>query len=161
MDELQEQLLCAASSYAEPGLIVRVLGFGTEGIVVSSSRGTAIKAHLREVTYLRELRAYFRLLDHQVTSICGHAVPELYGFNKELRVIEMSVVEKPYVLDFGKATLDGPPADFPPEVWEQWQTQREEEFGDNWPHAATIFHQLKKQYGIWYVDLSPRNVGFA
>ena len=67
--------------------------------------------------YLRERAVYERLRDAGVSEILGFNVPQLIRFDDELRIIEMSIVARPFVLDFAGAWLDTPP-DFPEETWD-------------------------------------------
>jgi hypothetical protein len=48
--------------------------------------------------------------------VLGFNVPQLIGFDDELHVIEMTVVKRPFVLDFAAAYLDVRP-EFPEDVW--------------------------------------------
>lgn len=71
----------------------------------------------------------------------------------------MSVVKAPFLLDFAGAYLDFPP-DFAQEAWDIWYARKEEEFEDDWPRAEAIYQHLIDQYGIYYLDLAPRNLRF-
>jgi hypothetical protein len=62
-----------------------------------------------------------------LTSILGFNIPELVGFEDDLRVIEMTIVKRPLVLDFAGAYLDARPA-FPNEVWADWEAEKQEQF---------------------------------
>ncbi|GAA4447943.1 hypothetical protein [Novipirellula rosea] len=76
----------------------------------------ALKIHERELPYRRERDVYFRLRDLKNTEIEGHQVPVLIDCDDDLWAIEMSMVNRPFVLDFGVAYLEHPP-DFGYEVW--------------------------------------------
>jgi hypothetical protein len=53
-----------------------------------------------------------------VTKIQGFNVPQLLGHDDEIWIIDMSIVTRPFVLDFAGAYLDVPPQ-FPTEaVWD-------------------------------------------
>src|SRR3989304_2078112 len=91
------------------------LGSGIDGIVYSTIHATAIKVHSRQDGFERELAVYQRLKEYGVQEICGFAVPRLIKADGKLRVIEMSIVRPPYILDFAKSTLHRP-EDFGPEV---------------------------------------------
>ena len=73
--------------------------------------------------YLRERNVYFRLMDHEVRDVRGAAVPELLGYDDDLWVIEMTIVSRPFVLDFAGAYLDDPP-DYSDEVMADWRPTR-------------------------------------
>jgi hypothetical protein len=81
---------------------------------------TAIKAHREIEPFRRELAAYLRLQEAQISEILGFNVPQLLRSDETLRVIEMSIVMRPFVLDFAGAYLDAPP-DFPDETWKEWE----------------------------------------
>jgi hypothetical protein len=58
--------------------------------------------------------------------ICRPAVDRA---DDELLGFEMTVVERPYLLDFAGAYLDTVPQ-FPDEVWAEWEADKREKFGD-------------------------------
>ena len=82
----------------------------------SKAGKTALKIHRAAEPYFRERAVYERLRDAGVSEVLGFNVPQLIRFDDELRVIEMSIVARPFVLDFAGAWLDTPP-DFPGETW--------------------------------------------
>src|SRR5438552_53360 len=89
------------------------LGFGVHGIVFAAKYQTkggrcALKVHEREKEYRRERDVYLRLQEHGLTAIRGCNVPELITFDDGLWVIEMTLVSRPFVLDFAGAYLDKP-----------------------------------------------------
>ena len=57
-----------------------------------------------------------RLDENEVTQVCDFNVPQLLGVDEDLRILEMSIVTRPFVLDFAGAYLDVKPA-FTPEIW--------------------------------------------
>jgi len=113
------------------------LGFGIHGIIFvaedkSKAGKTALKVHRSVEPYLREREVYERLRDAGVSEILGFNVPQLIRFDDELRIIEMSIVARPFVLDFAGAWLDTPP-DFPEETWAEWEAE-----------ARAVRHSLAK-----------------
>jgi hypothetical protein len=88
----------------------------------------------------------------------GFHVPQLIRYDDELRVIEMTIVTPPFVLDFAGAQLDFPP-DFPEEVWEEWEAEKMEQFGSRWPEARAVLDALE-EFDIYVSDVSPRNITF-
>ena len=82
-------------------------GHGMEGSVWVSRRDSAIKIIRNRKNYADELEAYKRLQAGSVRQLCGFAVPWLLGSDDELQAIEMEIVQKPYLLDFGKVYFDG------------------------------------------------------
>ncbi len=139
------------------------LGTGTQGSVylvvdLSVRRRIAVKFHERETAYLRERDVYLRLYDLNIDEVCGHMVPQLIGYDDDLRAIEMTTVSPPFVLDFGGAYLDHPP-DYSDEVWEDWRQQKSEAFEDNWPAVEQILDEFR-DFGIHIADVNPGNIRF-
>ena len=62
---------------------------------------TAVRAFERRKNYIDELACYQRFKAKRVTHLSGFAVPELLGFSDELSIVEMTIVQPPYLLDFG------------------------------------------------------------
>lgn len=136
---------------------------GKDGVVFQAfteySEACAIKVYRKPRLFYSELLVYGRLSEHQVTSIRGHAVPQLLGWDEELLLIQMSIVEPPFVLDFAGARLDEKVA-FDSHVTE-WHTQRIYDlFEDNAPTVFGILDDLWRKYGIWHDDISVRNIRF-
>ena len=159
--KLAEQYCHRNGGKLEPN---RALGFGVHGNVFVCQRANlnvknALKIHERPGPYFRERNVYLRLEDLQIEEIEGHNVPQLLGYDDELRAIEMSIVVRPFVLDFGGAYLDRPPV-YSVEIMEQWETDKREQFEDHWPKAATILETLRS-YGIYVADVNPGNIGFS
>ena len=68
-------------------------------------------------------------------SIRGFSVPQLIDFNEDLQIIEMTIVRKPFLLDFAKSYLDTEP-DFSNDRWEEWERSGIELFGElRWKEA--------------------------
>ena len=159
--DLSESALSFAARY---GLaLLEPLGSGIHGIVhvvQSNAKGgrTALKVHHSMEFYRRELEAYLRLQAAGIRQILGFAVPQLIRADDELRGLEMTVVEKPYVLDFAGAYLDAPP-DFPEEKWLEWEADKQEKFGDHWPRVQEVLAALE-DLGIHMLDVNPGNVAF-
>jgi serine kinase of HPr protein (carbohydrate metabolism regulator) len=139
------------------------LGFGIHGIIFvagnnSNLGDTAIKAHRAVEPYLRERSVYERLKAAGVSEVLGFHVPQPIRFDDELRVIEMSIVVRPFVLDFAGAWLDIPP-DFSDEVWAEWEDEKRGQFGSRWPKVQEILGALET-LDIHMVDVSPSNIAF-
>ncbi|TWU58701.1 hypothetical protein Poly51_14810 [Rubripirellula tenax] len=133
-----------------------LLGTGQEGYVWRTNDNSAIKVFDRVVNFDRELACYQILSTHQISDIDGFAVPEMLQFDSDLRVIEMSIVAAPYILDFGKCYVGRPP-DFPPDVMEAYEREREEWFEGNWPMVQSALWTLET-LGIFYNDARPGNI---
>lgn len=162
MDDILVQNALAYASRRQLRLAER-LGFGIHGIIFVAegnpeSGNSAVKAHRYVDPYFREQGVYERLKGAQVTTILGFNVPQLIHFDNELRVIEMSVVKRPFVLDFAGAWLDAPP-DFPEEQWAEWEAEKREQFETRWPKVQAVMAALE-ELDIYMVDVSPSNVAF-
>lgn len=120
---------------------------------------SAIKVHEHERDYCRERDVYLRLRDFEVTDIRGCVVPEMLRCDDELWVIEMTVVARPFVLDFAGAYLYEPP-EFPEDVMEEWRAEKQEQFGARWPEVQAILRFLEG-YDIFMVDVNPGNISFG
>jgi hypothetical protein len=140
------------------------LGAGVQGIVFSAKSQpehgrVAIKAHKQEPDYLRERNAYFRLRELGITTMRGCNVPELIAHDDKLLILVMTVVARPFVLDFGGAFLDQAP-DFSEDVMLEWEQEKKEQFGSRWPDVRAIINELQI-HGIFLIDVNPRNISFA
>jgi hypothetical protein len=144
------------------------LGCGVHGIVFAtesqleedrSAVRSAIKVHQQEAAYRRERDVYLRLHEHGVTSVRGCHIPRLLDYNDRLWILEMTIVKRPFVLDFAGAYLHQPP-DFSDEVMADWRAEKQEQFGDRWPEVQAILGFLEG-YGVFMVDVNPGNVYFG
>jgi hypothetical protein len=139
------------------------LGFGIRGIIFvagNKSEGgrTAVKVHRESEPYLRERAVYERLKTAGITELLGFNVPQFIRADDALRVIEMSVVKRPFVLDFAGAYLDAPPA-FSEEIWADWESGKREQFDVRWPKVRAVLNALEA-LEIHLVDVSPNNIAF-
>lgn len=140
------------------------LGTGVQGNVFvvklqSSLFDTALKIHSREIEYRRERNVYLRLREYDVTLIRGCNVPYLLAHDDELLILEMTIVQRPFVLDFGGAYLDYPP-DFPDDVLAEWEREKREQYGERWPEVQAILRELEG-FDIYMIDVHPGNISFA
>lgn len=127
-------------------LLSEPLGAGVQGIVFSAENQagggkSALKIHRQEAGYLREKSAYIRLAQFGITTIRKCKVPEMIAFDDELLVIELTVVTRPFVLDFGGAYLDHPP-DFSDEVMAEWRANKQDQFGSRLTEVQAILNEL-------------------
>lgn len=99
---------------------------------------------------------YLRLKEHQVREVAGFAVPMLLDFDDALLVIEMEVVQPPYMLDFAGAYLDESPP-FESEEIAEWQASCAEVFEADWPRVKRAYYAFQRD-GITLNDLHPRNI---
>jgi hypothetical protein len=133
------------------------VGDGTDGNVWFTNRNSAIKVLNAEDNYLRERNCYQRLIKHGVEKIDGLAVPRLVDFDDELFVVEMEVVEPPYLLDFGKAYLDDS-SPFPQEELAAYFASLGNFFRvADLPRVRRVCGILRR-YGIEYLDAKPQNI---
>jgi hypothetical protein len=107
---MNEILLPKARLYAARRQLdlTETLGSGKDGIVLVAKHknkpaDVAIKILRLEEPYVREKRAYQRLGMAAVTTVLGFNVPELINFDDELLALEMTIVRRPFVLDFASA----------------------------------------------------------
>ncbi len=135
------------------------LGFGIDGHVFRTSRGTAVKVFGRKDKYETERDIYLRLHLHEVSDILGHTVPELLNSDNRLMAIEMSIVQPPYLLDFAQATLDSP-RDFTDDAMEMWRAAKAEDFGSRWTDVVAVMSLLELRFGIYLTDINPGNITF-
>jgi hypothetical protein len=159
------QLLLHVQRYAESkGITVgKPLGAGVHGSVFSAlyqteAAGTAIKGFVDHIPYLRERDAYHRLQKIALTQIRGCNIPQLIGFDDALLVIEMTVVARPFVLDFAGAYLDHAP-DFSDEVMADWRAEKQEQFAERWRDVQGVLAALAG-HGIHMLDVNPGNISF-
>jgi hypothetical protein len=139
------------------------LGFGIHGIIYvaenkSGGGKTAVKVHRESEPYHREREVYERLREIGVTTIRGFNVPQLLRTDDELRIIEMTIVTRPFVLDFAGAYLDAPP-EFSEEIWADWEAGKQEQFDARWPEVQAVLAALE-QWDIYMVDVSPSNIAY-
>ena len=60
--------------------------------------------------------------------------------------IEMTIVMPPFVLDLAGASLDFP-IEFSEEIWAEWESRKQEQFGSHWETVLAILSELR-QYGV-------------
>jgi len=144
-------------------LVVERLGFGIHGsvhLVEDKVKGdrSAIKAHRAREFYVRE-RAAYELLSHAgVTEVLGFHVPQLIRADEELQVIEMTIVTRPFVVDFAGAYVGARP-EFPEEIWAEWEAEKQDQFGARWVKVKAVMEAFE-EWGIHLVDVSPNNIAF-
>ncbi|MCI0536982.1 MAG: hypothetical protein L0Z50_17340 [Verrucomicrobiales bacterium] len=102
---------------------------------------------------------YQRLRELNAITVLRFNVPQLIGFDDELRVLEMTIVKRPFVLDFAAAYLDARP-EFSQDVWTQWETEKEEQFEARWPEVRRVLDAVE-ELGVYLLDVSPANIAFV
>jgi hypothetical protein len=136
-----------------------VLGYGTDGTVWQTKEGTAVKAFELRKNYVNAVRSYRRLSERKLSEICGLSVPFFEGCDGTHMCIEMSIVQPPYLLDFGKVYIDRPPP-YARGPMPGWHAQLREDFGENIQEVYRVISYLKS-IGIYYVDPKPANIDFG
>ena len=139
------------------------LGSGVHGIVFTAHSQhqivhSALKAHGMHAAYARERDVYLHLRQLGIELVLECSVPALLNHDDELMILEMSIVDRPFVLDFGGAYLFQPPH-FPDEVWADWRAEKIEQFGDRWPDAEAVLRELQR-LDIHMIDVNPGNISF-
>jgi hypothetical protein len=137
------------------------IGYGMDGTIWHTSRQSVIKTFEREKNYQDEVECYRRFLERQTESIAGFVLPELVDCDDGLLTLEMSIVQPPFLLDFGKVYLDAPPPYWDDaHVMDHWHAEGRENFGKRWSTVLSVIRILEG-FGIYYVDPKPGNIMFA
>lgn len=118
----------------------------------------ALKVHLQRDSFEQELETVLQLREAMVTQVPGFNVPQLLGYDTELWVLEMTVFQQPFVLDFAEVRLDCP-FEFPDDVWTTWLEEKREQFVEHWPVVERVLGEFET-LDIFLFDVSPRNIAF-
>lgn len=159
----KKDLLPDAEAYAwRRGLeLTGRLGDGADGNVwkVRGKRkhvSWALKLQAATAGYRRERDCYERLSEHGVSEIAGFHVPQLIRSDDEWNAIEMSIVTRPFILDFAQAHLDVLP-EFTGEVWEERLETWQDVYSEEWPRVSQALQELRR-LGIHYLDVHRQNI---
>ena len=126
-----------------------------------SDRNTAVKFFDRPDRFRRELEVYQVLSDKEIYQIAGHNVPEMYEWDEAALAIEMTIVERPFILDFaGAKYLDEVP-DFEQHVIDEHVEHIQELFGEQWADALHVADMFCQATGFTLLDIHPGNIAFA
>ncbi len=162
---MEETIIRNARAYAAQHRLqlAERLGFGIHGIILVAEDNlkagkTAVKAHRYAEPFCRECAAYERLKAARITELLGFHVPQIIRTDASLRVLEMTIVTRPFVLDFAGAWLDAPPP-FSDETWAEWAAEKREQFEHRWPRVQDVLSALEAM-DIHMVDVSPSNIAF-
>src|SRR5205809_3033970 len=160
---MNEILISNAQLYADQHQLElgEALGSGKDGIVLVAKRKAqpakvAIKALRWPEAYERERNVYERLQGAGVVAILGFNVPQLVSSDDGLRVLEMTIVERPFALDFAGAYLDKRP-EFTDEIWAEWEAEKREQFETRWPEVRRMLDAFE-ELGVYLLDVSPGNI---
>jgi len=154
---LQERAESYAARYSLTVHLDELIGFGTDGHVWSTDRNSAIKVLESADCYLRERDCYLRLQEREVAAIDRLVIPRLLDFDDELMIVEMEIVAPPYLLDFGKAYLDGDHPYSPEQIRAYYGSLGRHFRTDDVPRVMKICRILRG-YGIEYLDAKPKNI---
>jgi hypothetical protein len=143
--------------------IVDRLGDGKDGCVFETERRHAVKFLDDNPIYRREIRAYQILRQRDINEINGFQIPRLIRNDDELRAIEMTIVQPPFILDFASAyTIDEYNRfEFTEDVLAERETSWMEIFGDRWSQVQAICNAFTRETGLILLDLSLNNIKFA
>lgn len=136
-------------------------GPGQDGFVLRSNRITAVKFFDRLDRFKREHEIYRILQARGIHQIAGHAVPEFMDVDEDLRVIEMTIVDRPFLLDFAGAKRLAEVPDFEPHVIEEHESHLRELFGERWIDAVHVAEAFRRLTGFVLLDIHPGNIAFA
>jgi hypothetical protein len=144
----------------------RLLGFlgpgpGQDGFVQRSDRLTAVKFFDRHDRFERELEVYQALKAKGTHVVAVHNVPELIDADHALRAIEMTIVERPFLLDFAGARRPAEVPDFEQHVLDEQVEHLKEVFGDRWADAVHVAEMFRRETGFVLLDLHPGNIAFG
>ena len=104
---------------------------------------------------------YQVLHDKGIYQIAGHYVPELVDWDESLLAIEMTIVERPFVLDFAGAKLPHEVPDFEPHVMDEHMEHLQELFRERWADALHVAEMFRLATGFVLLDIHPGNIAFA
>ncbi len=124
MNDIEDRL--AVFARANKLQIVRQTGFGINGRVFmlqGQYSASVVKVFESESSYQRERDVYLRLQKNRVEQIMGCHIPDLISFSDDLCVVQMSLVSRPFCLDFASACLDELPVGFPP-MDSEWEAEK-------------------------------------
>ena len=159
--QLREMALTYANSRGIKVFLKRRLGYGNDGQIWITDRSSAVKVHYRESCYVSERKCYQIFKKSNITQIKGLSVPTLIDFDDDLMTIEMGIVRRPYLLDFGKAYVDHPPSYYyDAQMKRNFYDKCAEDFPNNIKKLRVLLACLEGM-GIYYVDPTPANIDFG
>jgi len=133
------------------------VGYGNDGDIWATSSATVLKVFHRRDNYLREVSCFQRLKELGIKEIDGLSVPQMVDHHDGLLIVEMTFVNPPYLLEFGKAYLDCA-SPYTPEQLDEWRSRLRQSFRkDDLPRVMRILSILRG-FGIDYLDARPWNI---
>lgn len=128
--------------------------WGLDAYLWQTTHYQIIKVHRYKERFRRELEAYQRLQERGIERLKGFRFPQLVRCNEELRILELSFVSPPYILDFVEVGLGKRPSNFD---LDRIETQQAKQFGKDWPDLKRLLEALM-QIGIYYDDVHNKNI---
>lgn len=114
------------------------------GAVWETPEKSAVKRFYKVKQFEVERDAYIRLKSRRKRTIGIFKVPELLAYNDDLMVVEMTIVEPPYLLDFGKTYIDEkPPYAAEEEIMREYRKKLSELFGERLPAVRRALAELE------------------
>jgi hypothetical protein len=135
-------------------------GIGQDGTVWRTAEHTAVKFFGRLDRYKREVEVYRLLTQRQIIQIAGHHVPQLILSDDDLRAIEMTIVTRPFILDFAGAKLPHELPDFEANIMEEHFKHVRDLFGPFWADALHVAEMFRLATGYTLLDIHPGNIAF-
>jgi hypothetical protein len=123
-------------------------GVGQDGFVQRSDRLTAVKFFDRADRFAREREVYVLLRDKGIHDVAGHRVLRLINVAEDLLAIEMSIVERPFVLDFAGAKRPEKVPDFEQHVIDEHLQHLQDLFGDRLGRCRPCSRDVQAADGV-------------
>jgi hypothetical protein len=136
------------------------VGVGQDGRVVRSDRNTAVKFFDSLDRFEREWEVYSVLTLRKIHFIGRHRIPRLIAADPGLQTIEMTIVERPFVLDFAGAKWSHEVPDFDEAVMEEHHEHLRQLFDDRWTDALQVAEAFRQATGFVLLDIHPGNIAF-
>lgn len=136
------------------------VGVGQDGRVLRSDRNTAVKFFDSLDRFEREWEVYNVLTLRKIHFIGRHRIPRLIDADVELRTIEMTIVERPFVLDFAGAKWPWEVPDFDEAIMEAHHEHLRQLFEDRWTDALQVAEAFHQATGFVLLDIHPGNIAF-
>ena len=131
-----------------------LIGYGLEGYVWKTNRGSVVKVFRHSNLFDRELAVYQRLSRLGLQKLQGFTIPQLLDQDRETWVLELSLVSPPFVLDFAAASLGKAPSEM---ASPEWLAEKQRMFGRDWPDVQRLLDGLRL-YGIHFPDVHLGNI---
>ncbi|MFM9965464.1 MAG: hypothetical protein ACKV2Q_30120 [Planctomycetaceae bacterium] len=131
-----------------------LIGYGLEGYVWKTNRGSVVKLFRHSNLFDRELAVYQKLSQLGLQKLQGFTIPQLLDHDHEHSVIEISLVAPPFVLDFAAASLGKAPSEM---ASPEWLAEKQRMFGRDWPDVQRLLDSLRL-YGIHFPDVHLGNI---